>query len=71
MGLEVIFMIKMGKGWGADANRMFGTTIIIVAALFLVASAYTQDQIAPVVGLLGTIGGFILGKTADAPPKPK
>lgn len=42
--------------------RVFGTMIIVLAAVFLVVAGYTDTQIAPVIGLLGTIAGYLLGK---------
>lgn len=41
--------------------RAFGVPLIIVAAIFLVVTGYSQEQIAPVIGLLGTIAGYLLG----------
>jgi uncharacterized membrane protein HdeD (DUF308 family) len=43
--------------------RVFGTVLIIVGALFLVVAGYTDKQMAPVMGLLGTLAGYLLGKT--------
>jgi uncharacterized membrane protein len=42
--------------------RIFGTILIIMLAVFLVVAGYTDTQIAPVMGLLGTIAGYLLGK---------
>jgi hypothetical protein len=41
--------------------RAFALTLIIVAAVFLIVAGYTEQQIAPVMGLLGTIAGYLLG----------
>jgi hydrogenase/urease accessory protein HupE len=49
--------------------RVYVITIIIFGTLAVVASAYTNDQIAPVVGLFGTIAGYVLGRT-DRPADP-
>lgn len=43
--------------------RVFGTVLIIVGALFLVVAGYTDKQMAPVMGLLGTLAGYLLGKS--------
>ena len=43
--------------------RVFGTVLIITGALFLVVAGYTDKQMAPVMGLLGTLAGYLLGKT--------
>jgi len=48
--------------------KIFGTTLIIVSAIFLVIAGYDDKQIAPVMGLLGTIAGYLLGK--DTRPAP-
>ena len=42
--------------------RLFGTIIIIIGSLFLIVAGYTETQMGPVMGLLGTIAGYLLGK---------
>ncbi len=37
-------------------------TIIITATLFLITAGYSNNQIAPALGLLGTIAGYLMGK---------
>jgi hypothetical protein len=64
IGLQVLVMLKMAKGWETHSTRMVGLTLVIVAGLFFITAGYSQDQIAPMVGLLGTIAGYLLGKTA-------
>lgn len=73
-GLIVIllatYLIKAGKSSEA-VLRIFGTILIIVIAVFLVVAGYSDTQIAPVMGLLGTIVGYLLGKeTKDKPSAP-
>ena len=50
--------------------RLFGTTIIIVGALFLIVAGYTETQMGPVMGLLGTIAGYLLGKNSASSVTP-
>lgn len=38
-------------------------TLIITSILFLITAGYSNDQIAPAMGLLGTIAGYLLGKS--------
>jgi hypothetical protein len=45
--------------------RAFGVPLIITAAVFLVVTGFSNQQISPVVGLLGTLAGYLLGKTDD------
>ena len=44
--------------------RCFGTPLIVLSAVLLVIARVPKDETAPVVGLLGTIAGYLLGKTA-------
>jgi uncharacterized membrane protein len=44
-----------------DILKLFGTMIIVISAVFLVVAGYSDTQIAPVIGLLGTIAGYLLG----------
>jgi hypothetical protein len=53
---------KAEKPFGTNYVKLVGLTIVITAGLFLICAGYTQDQIAPMVGLLGTIAGYLLGK---------
>lgn len=58
---------------GADPDsllKFFGTIVIIMGALFLVVAGYDDKQIGPVMGLLGTMVGYLLGKGAS-PEKPR
>ncbi len=63
LGLQIGIMFKVGKGWGSNSIRITGITLVIVSGLFLITAGYTQDQIAPMIGLLGTIAGYLLGKS--------
>ena len=61
--------LKREKGWGPLSTQIVGLTLVITAGLFLITAGYSQDQIAPMVGLLGTIAGYLLGRgTKDAQP---
>jgi len=42
--------------------KVFGMVLLIFSAVFLVVAGYTERQIGPVLGLLGTIAGFIFGR---------
>lgn len=66
-GLAVIalatYLIRTSRD-GELVLRVFGTIVIVVLAVFLVVAGYSDTQIAPVIGLLGTIAGYLLGRTA-------
>ena len=64
-GLFVLLMVTMLIRNGNDTEailRTFGTILIIIGAIFLVVAGYSTTQVAPVMGLLGTIAGYLLGK---------
>ncbi len=48
-----------------EAFKYFIVTLIIIGSLFLVTAGYGNQQIAPILGLLGTIAGYLLGKAFD------
>jgi len=54
--------------------RIYTITIIVFGSLVVVSSAYSNNQVASVIGLFGTIAGYVLGRSernaerADAPP---
>lgn len=56
-------LIKQNKGWGNNAIQIVSITLLIVAGLLLITAGYSQQQITPIVGLLGTIAGYLLGKS--------
>ncbi len=65
-GLVVLLLIGylINKGKDPEALlRSFGTILIIIAAVFLIVAGYSEKQIAPVIGLLGTVAGYLLGKS--------
>jgi len=66
-GLIVFFLltylIKSGKET-EPLLKLFGIVLIIIAAVFLMVAGYSDKQVAPVIGLLGTIAGYLLGKSS-------
>lgn len=50
------------KDWSDQTFKVFGLTLIITAGLYLITIGWTDKQLAPMMGLLGTIAGYILGQ---------
>jgi hypothetical protein len=46
-----------------DILRVFGVTLIILGALFFVTVGYDANQVAPAIGLFGTVAGYLLGRS--------
>jgi hypothetical protein len=69
-GLALILFIgaiayKKNNVWDRELTRIFTVSLVIIAGLFLITAGYTDQQIAPMFGLLGTIAGYLLGKSAN------
>jgi hypothetical protein len=59
---QTIVMAKLKLEWTpSNILRFYGLTLIISGGLLLVVAGYSDQQIAPVIGLLGTIAGYLLG----------
>lgn len=65
--LLATYLIKSGKD-SDGVLRFFGTVLIIFLATFLVVAGYSDTQMGPVMGLLGTIAGYLLGRRQDVSP---
>jgi len=64
VGLEV-FHLKSRSTWHPVWSlKIIGLTLVVCAGLFLIAAGWSQTQIAPMIGLLGTALGYLLGKEA-------
>lgn len=65
IGLTAFLIYKKKISAPIHDNQWFVRVLVvpmcIVAAVFLTIAGYDQQQIAPVVGLLGTIIGYLLG----------
>lgn len=60
--ISVIFK-KKDVCWDPSAFRVFGLTLIIISGVFLITAGYSEYQIASMMGLLGTVAGYLLAKT--------
>ena len=64
IGLEILVMLKRQKGWGPDSSRIVGLSLVVVLAVFIVSTtSISQERLTAAIGLLGTIAGYLLGKT--------
>jgi hypothetical protein len=65
VGVEYALLRKRSFD-GNDILKVFGITLIVVGTLFLIASGFGDKQIAPAMGLFGTLAGYILGKASGS-----
>jgi len=62
IGMEAFIIVKAEKTWAPSSiMKLIGLTLLVTMAVLLVVAGYDQDQIAPVIGLLGVIAGYLLG----------
>jgi len=66
-----IYLVKINKIEPENVVKFVTVTLIIIATLFLITAGYNNDQIAPAMGLLGTIAGYLLGKSNSPSPQNK
>lgn len=55
------FLIRQKLFSPNQSIRAMIITLVIIASLFLISAGFTSDQITPIIGLLGTIVGYLLG----------
>jgi hypothetical protein len=69
-GTFVVFieyrLLSRTKSRADEVLRTLTVTLIVVVSLALVSSGYGKDQITPVLGLFGTILGYLLGANASS-----
>ena len=63
IALEVFVMLRRNRGWGLQSSRTIGISLIVVSALFLASADLALDRVTPVIGMLGTVAGYLLGKS--------
>ena len=64
------YVVRKGLQWEA-VLKIFGMVLIIVMTVFLIVAGYDDKQVAPAMGLLGTIAGYLLGKEVSKEPPTK
>jgi hypothetical protein len=55
-------VLRLKEGTAEDAMRAYSITLIIIGTLVLICAGYSNNQIAPAMGLFGTIAGYLLGR---------
>ena len=71
LGVIVIefMLLRKARVTAEEALRVYAVTLIIVGTLFAITAGFDSNQIAPAMGLFGTIAGYLLGKRTSAPDK--
>jgi hypothetical protein len=60
--MQFLLLKKIPKLRAEDTLRVFGVTLILMGTLFFITAGYSSSQIAPAIGLFGTVAGYLLGR---------
>jgi hypothetical protein len=66
--LIVYLLARPAKLSSDGILKVTAVPLIVIAAVFLVTAGYSTNQLASVIGLMGTIAGYLLG--ARPAPRP-
>jgi hypothetical protein len=55
-------MLRQNRLWSEQSFRVFAMTLVITSGLFLLTTGLSGAQLAPMMALLGTVAGYILGR---------
>ena len=61
-----ITVIKAGTFKPDDSIKLLAVTLIVISTLFIITAGFDSEQIAPAMGLFGTVAGYMLGKATPA-----
>ncbi|MGK7863062.1 hypothetical protein [Falsiroseomonas sp. E2-1-a4] len=64
LGMQFVLLRRV-EAAADDVLRLFTVTTIIIGTMSLIAVGYSSQQIAPALGLFGTILGYLLGKSDE------
>lgn len=62
LGWQLFIIQRAQRGWTDTYLKAIGLTLLVGSGLFVIVTAYTQEQAAPLFGLLGALAGYLLGK---------
>ena len=60
--MQYLLLNKIPKLKAEDSLKTFGVVLVITGTLLIISAGYSSIQIAPAMGLFGTIAGYLLGK---------
>jgi len=62
--VAMFFALRSKNASADDAIRGYSITLIIIGTMVLICAGYSNNQIAPAMGLFGTLAGYLLGRKA-------
>lgn len=64
--MALFFTLRSKQASADDAIRGYAVTLIIIGTMVLICAGYSNDQIAPAMGLFGTLAGYLLGRRGNS-----
>jgi hypothetical protein len=61
-GVQVV-MLRISAFNAEQTTKLFAVSLIIISTLFIITAGFDSEQIAPAMGLFGTVAGYMLGKS--------
>jgi len=61
--MQAVVLYRKGQGFGPQAVRIMGLTIILTLAAALTASSIQIERLTAVIGFMATIAGYLAGRT--------
>lgn len=65
LSMQFALLRKATNTHPADILRLFTVTMVVIGTMALIAIGYSSQQIAPALGLFGTILGYLLGRSDE------
>jgi len=62
LGFGTVYLMTKERIKSVFFFKLVVLNLVLTTALALIVMGYTQEQIAPMMGLLGTVAGYLLGK---------
>jgi hypothetical protein len=62
-----IIMVRLTKFQPEQTIKLLAVTLIVISTLFIITAGFNSEQIAPAMGLFGTIAGYMLGRASGKP----
>lgn len=63
--LAEYLLLREAKKSSYELLQLFAVNLIITGTLVLISAGYSAEQIAPAMGLFGTIAGYLLGRRTN------
>ena len=58
--MQTIVVVRRGKGWDRESIRLIGLTLVLTLGAVLLPVGYDEQQITPLMTLLGIVAGYLL-----------